>query len=169
MKRLYYRWLVTYKSFTYEPRLKEAIDILANEGKCEGYQFYQTLTYGKAVYDIYTDCLHIHISLSDKETIYSVRIKKLGDKWEVKDDDPSHPLNSTYEVFISYMVPVLDVTSAYGSMYKNGAWDESVYRSMENFFKYIDNLKESHKFNESYKKQWSISLKRGGNSTRTKK
>lgn len=109
----------------------------------------------KTVYDLFFFNFHIHISLSDNEQIYSIRLKKTEDSWTFyspkEEVDFSHPTNQTYEVFVWYNVPVLDFTKCVGYNYKNGSWDKYFYQTLKKFFKDIENVTDNNKFNEYYK------------------
>ena len=111
----------------------------------------------KMIVDIFHKDIHIHASLSETEKIYSVRIKKREDVWtfDIESDDsrfdPSHPVNETYEVYVWYLVPILDITKVDGYVYKHGSWDKQVYKEMEEFFESIDAETQNSRFNVNYK------------------
>ena len=113
---------------------------------------------GKTVYDIFFENIHVHVSVSEAERIYSIRVKRPEQTWVVPFCDTSdlppdfgRPTNEYYEVYVWYNVPVLDITKAEGYVYKHGSWDKYVYKKMLNFFD--DAKKETHasKFNDYYK------------------
>lgn len=112
------------------------------------------------VYDMFMGNLHLHISLRDNEKIYSIRIKRQGENWICpildcenggKILDSSHPRNKYYEVYVWYTVPVLDITSASGYVYRHGNWDKYIYKSMDKFFRKIKEFTDDSKFNKEYK------------------
>ena len=98
---------------------------------------------------------HIHISFCEHEKIFSIRLKKSDEIWRFKDDegnvDFSHPINQTYEIYIWYEVPVLDVTKSVGSIYKNGTWDKYFYVTIKKFLRGVNSITDNSQFNESYK------------------
>ena len=112
------------------------------------------------IYDFFYKNLHIHYYKTIKEMIYSIRIKKESDKWVfgTKDGveyDFSHPINSTFEVYVWYHVPVLDITSTMGSIYTHGNWDKYVRKIFKEFTDRNKAIKcgyaEIEQFNEEYK------------------
>ena len=112
------------------------------------------------VYDIFFENLHLHVSLRENEKIYSVRIKHQNDVWLCpvyegeggkRYVDASHPENNTYEVYVWYSVPVLDITHAVGYVYRHGTWDKYIYKSMNKFFDKIKEHTDDSKFNKDYK------------------
>lgn len=115
----------------------------------------------KTVYDIFYSNLHIHVSMCESEKIFSIRLKKEEDSWifttiqngEVKDIDFSHPTNETYEVYVWYEVPVLDITKSIGYNYRNGTWDKYLYQTVNRFIEEVKNITGKSKFNEYYKQQ----------------
>ena len=171
-----YKWLSEYRSRSYDLRIKEAIDVIEKynlwyQGDLDSaggsvlipdIAYFKVEDGKKTVYDLFYYNLHIHVSASDKEEIFSVRIKSPDGKWLcLRTDAPldgkmrfitSRPSNSYYEVYVWYHVPVLDLTTANGYIYKHGSWDKYVYQTMENFFEDIDEFKDVSKFNSYYKK-----------------
>lgn len=110
----------------------------------------------KEIYDLFFCNLHIHLSKSDTENIISVRLKKNEDEWVFKKDDEkiidfSHPINQTYEIYVWYEVPVLDITKSTGYLYKNGTWDSYFYKTMSLFLKSVEETTDNSQFNEAYK------------------
>jgi hypothetical protein len=109
----------------------------------------------KDVFDLFFENLHVHISISDNEKIFSIRLKKADDIWRFKDDegniDFSHPINQTYEVYVWYEVPVLDITKSVGCIYKNGTWDKYFYITVKKFLNNVKGITDNSQFNEAYK------------------
>ncbi len=177
MCKLIYRWLVDTKSHSYDENIIDAIETIEKFGKwdnpmdlsinsVENGQYELTANGdanfkrerdGKVVYDIFRENLHIHVSRTENEKIYSIRVKIPSDNWtfsyscDKMGPDISHPSNEYYEVYISYLLPVLDFTTASGDVYKHGAWDKYVYRKMASFFGEIRSETDVSKFNSYYK------------------
>ena len=109
----------------------------------------------KEIFDLFFENFHIHISFCEHEKIFSIRLKKSDEIWRFKDDegnvDFSHPINQTYEIYIWYEVPVLDVTKSVGSIYKNGTWDKYFYFTIKKFLRDINSITDNSQFNEAYK------------------
>lgn len=122
---------------------------------CDGELYVKKVKDNKTVYDLFYKNFHIHISLSDSEKIYSIRLKKNDDAWmffsKDNDIDYSHPTNETYEVYVWYEVPVLDITKSIGCLYKNGTWDKYFYKTTNEFIKAVNEITDKAKFNEYYK------------------
>lgn len=167
MGNLFYRWAIDSKTVEMDEKIDRAISIiekyeLYNEKpeaqlSTEEPTFFKRVTEDwEVVNDLFVDNLHIHVSLSETQKIYSVRIKKDEDAWTLqkKDNtyDASHPTNVTYEVYIKYDIPVLDITRASGTVYKHGTWDKYVSKTMSSFFTALKDYTISSKFNEGYKK-----------------
>ena len=115
-----------------------------------------TLSQSKTSYNIFTGNIHIRMEMSPKETVYSIHLKKQGEDWEFGIDDNgcrvhSTPLNHTYRIFVTYDVPVLNITRAIGDSYINGTWDKYVYNTINNLFETINNKSEIAQFNKNYK------------------
>lgn len=108
--------------------------------------------YGNRIYDWYFRDLHIHIANFINQTIYSIRVKHPDEKWNVDFNDPSHPINDTYEVYIWYDIPVLDVTRTEGYVYKSGFWNKNVFIQLSKFFRYVEGKSVNSIFNSLYKK-----------------
>ena len=176
MCKFIYRWLAETKSSTYDLKIKDAINTIEKYGEWDressdsvvpcggtveihGNAFFKREKDGKSVYDIFYDNLHIHVSVTETEKIYSIRIKKPDEYWTCVYDtnsmrsDFSHPINEYYEVYVWYLVPVLDITKSDGYVYKHGTWDKYVYRTMESFFADCRGEMDVSKFNNYYK-QW---------------
>ena len=109
----------------------------------------------KEIFDLFFENFHIHISFCEHEKIFSIRLKKSDEVWRFKDDegnvDFSHPINQTYEIYIWYEVPVLDVTKSVRSIYKNGTWDKYFYITIKKFLRGINSITDNSQFNEAYK------------------
>lgn len=111
----------------------------------------------KTVYDLFYDNLHIHASVSDKEKIYSIRIKKADEEWACPIEvdgtiNTSHPQNDTFEVYVWYSLPILDFTRVEDDEYRHGNWDKYVYLGMNAFVEEIENNTVTAKFNNEYKR-----------------
>jgi hypothetical protein len=95
------------------------------------------------------------MEMSPKETVYSIHIKKHGEDWEFNVDNGninySTPVNQTYRIFVTYDVPVLNITRAVGDSYINGTWDKYVYNTIKTLFEIINNKSEIAQFNKNYK------------------
>lgn len=175
MCKLIYQWLAEAKARNYSISIKSAIKTIEKYGSWDdptdinkvlpngsvseitGNANFKRVSEDKEVYDLFYDNLHIHVSVSESEKIYSIRIKNPHDPWtcpfnaEKMMPDFSHPVNEHYEVYVWYLVPVLDITSAEGDMYKHGTWDKYVYKKMSDFFEKIRGETDTSKFNGYYK------------------
>ena len=85
----------------------------------------------KVSYNIFFDNIQIRMEISPKGTVYSIHLKKVGEPWQFNRDkkgtfDFSHPLTSTYRVYVGYFVPVLNITTVAGEQYTPGNWNEYV-------------------------------------------
>lgn len=177
MFKLIYRYLVGSKSMRFDDNITDAIETIEKFGKWDnpmdlpinsvengqyelrdnGDANFKRERDGKIVYDIFRENLHIHVSRAENEKIYSIRVKNPSENWtfpyncDKMGPDLSHPSNEYYEVYISYLLPVLDFTTASGDVYKHGAWDKYVYRKMASFFGEIRQETDVSKFNSYYR------------------
>ena len=176
MCKFIYKWIAETASGTYDMKIESAISIIERYNLWDGPRgvklnfsgdistlesnvaYFKKEKNGKAVYDLFFNNLHIHASLSETEKIYSVRLKNPNDKWsfnyntDVMTPDFPHPTNEYYEVYVWYDVPVLDITRSHGYVYKHGAWDKYVYRTMCDFFDAVNREMDVSRFNEYYHK-----------------
>lgn len=173
MFKFVYHYLTESSSRSYDIEIRRAIETIEEYGLWKEYtaeekdtifeitseerQFFKTEKGDKIVYDLFYENLHIHVSDSEKEKICSIRIKNPNEAWICPQPgngvvDFSHPCNHNHEVYVWYIVPVLDVTEAIGSMYKHGTWDKYVYGTMNRFFNSIKDETDSSKFNGYYNK-----------------
>jgi hypothetical protein len=164
----YYGWLMSSKSRTLRYELDELVrtievyNLVSVENEKiilltgDEFKVFKTTTETKTSYNIFTGNIHIRMEMSPKETVYSIHIKKQGDDWEFGMDDNgnivySTPLNQTYRIFVTYDVPVLNITRAVGDTYINGTWDKYVYKTIKTLFEIINNKSEIAQFNKNYK------------------
>jgi hypothetical protein len=165
----YYGWLMTYKSHSlrYEldnlVRTIEVYNLISIDDESEPiilltddeFKVFKTITESKTSYNIFTGNIHIRMEMSPKETVYSIHIKKHGEDWVFNVDDVninySTPANQTYRIFVTYDVPVLNITRAIGDSYINGTWDKYVYNTIKTLFEIINNKSEIAQFNKNYK------------------
>ena len=167
----YYRWLMTNKSRTLRHELDELIRTIevynilsSDEDKNEPviiltndeFKAFKTTTDTKTMYNMFIGNMHIRMEMSPKESVYSIHIKKQGEDWEFNVDDNgdivhSTPKNQTYRIFVTYDVPVLNITRAVGDSYINGTWDKYVYYTIKKLFDTINNKSEIAQFNKNYK------------------
>ena len=160
-----YSWIINGKVADYKFRLEDAISTIDKYGlwdkdfnhvSIRGAKFFKKIRDGKVIVDIFYDNIHIHSSVCDNEEIYSIRLKSdLGDWVFMGSDDRvdySHPVNETYEVYVGYLIPILDVTKVDEYRYKHGAWDKYVHIKMEDFFEEIRSYTIDYKLNAIYKK-----------------
>lgn len=122
----------------------------------DGYVIFKDVVDDKTSYNIFYENLHIRMEYGKNSQVYSVHLKKSMDNWcfNLRDDksvDHSHPNTQTYRVYVSYDVPVLDITNVSGSSYVNGNWDKYVYKKLYSFIKMIDSLTDVTQFNKEYK------------------
>ena len=173
-----YKWMVENKARSYDLEIVKAINILEKYNLFDSVSaikditeaetkdnvkilkrnfFFSQVREGVVVYDIYFNNLHIHVSEGEKEKVYSIRIKRQEDFWAIpfKDDrmDVSHPKNPTYEVYVWYSVPILDLKSVDGYIYNTGSWDKQVYRDMDDFFQMAKSETDYSRFNANYKQK----------------
>lgn len=167
MGNLFSRWAIDTKTNELDEKIDRAISIIekyelynekpTNALSTEEPSFFRKVKEnGEVVNNLFIDNLHIHVSKSETEKIYSIRLKKDEDVWQFLENkdgiDTSHPTNTTYEVYIKYDIPVLDITRASGTVYKHGTWDSYFLSTMTSFFEALKNYTISSKFNEGYKK-----------------
>lgn len=167
-----YRWLMTSKchNLRYEldslVRTIEVYNLLAsNEEKAEPvilfnnkneFKIFKDISDTKTSYNIFIDNIHIRMEMSPKEMVYSIHIKKHGTDWTFNTNEDgtinhSTPQTQTYRVFVTYDVPVLNITRASGDSYVNGNWDKYLYDTINTLFNTINNNTEIAQFNKSYK------------------
>ena len=120
------------------------------------YFIFKDVVDDKTSYNIFYDNLHIRMEYGKNSQVYSVHIKKPSENWcfNLRDDksvDHSHPSTQTFRVYVSYDVPVLDITNVAGSSYIEGNWDKYVYKTLTSFINMIDNLTDATQFNKEYK------------------
>jgi hypothetical protein len=65
--------------------------------------------------------------------------------------DFSHTVNEAYEVYVWYLLPILDISKIDGHVYKSGTWDKYVYKRMSDFFASVKGETDTSKFNGYYK------------------
>lgn len=172
----YYGWVMSNKSSSLRYELDNLIKIIedynlvsnnlvssSSKNKSIGlflnddeFKVFKTLNEAKTAYNIFTGNIHIRMETSPKETVYSIHLKKQNEDWMFSVDDSgnvaySTPINQTYRIFVSYDVPVLNITRAIGESYINGTWDKYVYNTVKNLFKTINNESEIAQFNKNYK------------------
>lgn len=165
MFKFVYSWIINGKVADYKMRLEEAIrtidkynlwDKETSSPSLNGSWFFKKIRDGKVIVDIFYDNLHIHSTVGDSEEIYSIRLKgDLGDWVFMGSDDRidySHPTNETYEVYVGYLIPILDVSKVDEYRYKHGAWDKYIHIKMEDFFEKIHSYTIDYKLNTIYKK-----------------
>ena len=180
MFKFVYNWLVESRArTTYESDIAEAIEIINKYGLWDNAQGPYPIGEGVAVdgkiarltrtcyfcngredelvIDIFHNDLHIHASISENKKVYSVRIKRQDEDWEFDLNDrvcfnPSHPKTETYEVYVWYLLPILNLKMVDGYEYNHGNWDKKVYYEMTDFFRHIEAETDRSKFNANYKK-----------------
>ena len=137
--------------------LVDSPDILKCKGKVNKNRMIFKIQSGdKASYNIFYNNLQVRIENSPREKVYSVHIKKQEDTWQFEKDaegnyDFSHPVTSTFRVYIAYDVPVLNITRTRGEAYSHGTWDEYVYRAIGGLEDEIYNCTDEAQFNKCYK------------------
>lgn len=109
----------------------------------------------KVSYNIFFDNIQIRMEISPKGTVYSIHLKKVGEPWQFNRDkkgtfDFSHPLTSTYRVYVGYFVPVLNITTVAGEQYTPGNWNEYLYNTIEEAFNDIRDCTDESQFNKCY-------------------
>ena len=169
----FYKWLMTSKANGLYFELESMIEIINQYSLVNGpiaetsqflhtneehkYFIYKTASGDKVSYNIFYDNLHIRMEISSKEKVYSIHLKRQEDEWSFivpkgeKHCDYSHPTNQTLRIFVSYDVPVLNITRAAGDSYTHGAWDKYVFNTINDFIEIIDNCTDSAQFNKNYK------------------
>ena len=169
----FYKWLMDSKANGLHFKLEGMIDIIneynlvngpeTNESQIleftenEKYFIFKKVNSDKTSYNIFYDSLHIRMEVSPREKVYSIHLKKTEDNWtfDVPDGeekcDYSHPTNQTFRIYVSYDVPVLNITRAAGDSYTHGAWDKYAFKTINDFTKIIDNCTDSAQFNKNYK------------------
>lgn len=110
----------------------------------------------KAYYNIFCGDIHIRMEVSPKERVYSIHLKFSNDEWKFNITengkyDYSRPSTETFRVFVSYDVPVLNITRTMGDSYTHGEWDKYVYTNLNEIFDSITGCTASSRFNNAYK------------------
>lgn len=167
----FYRWLMLNKSHSLRYELENLIRTIevykllsSDEDKNEPiilvgddeFKIFKNTTDVKTSYNIFVGNIHIRMEMSPKESVYSIHLKKQADDWTFNVDDNgeivhSTPINQTYRVFVTYDVPVLNITRAVGDTYVNGTWDKYVYNTIKSLFDNVNNNSELVQFNKNYK------------------
>lgn len=168
LKKLLFKWFMNAKAQNLDyvfDRMVERIeayhlvdspDILKGKGKVnKNRMIFKFQSGDKTSYNIFYNNLQVRIENSPREKVYSVHIKKQEDTWQFEKDaegnyDFSHPVTSTFRVFIAYDVPVLNITRTRGEAYSHGTWDEYVYRATEELERDIYNCTDEAQFNKCY-------------------
>lgn len=170
---IFYRWLMNSKAYGLYLELENIIKVINEHNLVNGievdashflsfsneneYFIYKKDNGEKTSYNIFYDNLHIRLEVSPKEKVYSIHLKKVEDNWcfnitEGKTVcDYSHPTNQTFRIFVSYDIPVLNITRAVGDTYSQGTWDKYVYNKLNEFEEIIDGCTDSIQFNKIYK------------------
>jgi hypothetical protein len=120
------------------------------------YKIFKTIVDNKTSYNIFIGNLHIRMEISPNEKVYSIHLKKQEDKWNFTlgdhgEFDYSHPTTQTFRVFMTYDVPVLNITRAAGDSYINGNWNKYVYNTLLLLEEKIIDCTDTAQFNENYK------------------
>lgn len=137
-------------------QLIDSSDILKGKNKTNKDRLiFKSQSGDKTSYNIFYNNLQVRIEISPREKVYSVHIKKQEDTWQFEKDavgdyDFSHPVTSTFRVFIAYDVPVLNITRTKGDSYSHGNWDEYVFRTIEDLEKEIYFCTDEAQFNKCY-------------------
>ena len=167
----YYHYLMSSKSHSLRYELENLIRtvevynlISSDEDKVEPiilvgddeFKIFKNITDVKTSYNIFVGNIHIRMEMSPKESVYSIHLKKQTDDWTFNADENgeivhSTPINQTYRVFVTYDVPVLNITRAVGDSYVNGTWDKYVYNTIKNLFNNVNSNSELAQFNKNYK------------------
>ena len=170
LMNVYYGWLMSNKSRNLRYELDnlvktiEVYNLISSDDDSEPvillnadeFKVFKSTTESKTSYNIFTGNIHIRMEMSPKETVYSIHLKKQGEDWQFNADEDgnivhSTPANQTYRIFVSYDVPVLNITRSVGDSYINGNWDKYVYNTVNNLFETINNKSEIAQFNKNYK------------------
>ena len=164
---IFYKWLMNNKANGLYLELEDMINTIneynlfsgteSNAGQIlECTEIFKKVNGDKTSYNIFYDNLHIRMEVSPREKVYSIHLKKTEDDWafDVPDEedkcDYSHPTNQTFRIYVSYDVPVLNITRAAGDSYTHGAWDKYVFKTINELIEVIDNCTDSAQFNKNY-------------------
>ena len=170
---IFYKWLMNGKANSLYFELEDMIETINEYNLVNGsetnishyleftenekYFIFKKVNGDKTSYNIFYGSLHIRLEVSPREKVYSIHLKKMEDDWAfaVPDGedkcDYSHPTNQTFRIYVSYDVPVLNITRAAGDSYSHGAWDKYVYETINEIIENIDNCTDSAQFNKNYK------------------
>ena len=135
------------------PALMPSGSITEIHGTC----YFKQERENKTLYDMFYDNIHVHASVSENERIFSVRVKNPSEIWKCPFDgermvtDFSHTANEDYEVYVWYLLPILDISNIDGHIYKSGSWDKYIYKNMKKFFETVNKETDTSKFNGYYK------------------
>jgi hypothetical protein len=170
--KILYKWLMTNKchNLRYELenliRTVEVYNLLSENSENSDpiilfndkndFKIFKNITDTKTSYNIFIDNVHIRMEMSPKESVYSIHLKKQNTDWEFNVDENndivySTPINQTYRVFVTYDVPVLNITRASGDSYINGNWDKYLYETINTLMNSINNNTEMVQFNKNYR------------------
>jgi hypothetical protein len=170
---IFYKWFMNSKVQTLTEEIEEMIEaieecnLISDERKVidtDGalidksdikYVVFKDVVDDKTFYNVFYQNIHIRIEDSQKESVYSVHLKKQEDSWVFNLDKRgkgnfTHPKTETFRVFVSYDIPVLNITRAAGVSYSHGSWDRYVYQNLNDLFDSISECTEVSKFNKSY-------------------
>lgn len=168
MKNWFYKWKCDSIAMSLKFKINEMVEIIEKynllwetknlfDFETED-AYFKTVTDSKVVYDFFIENFHIHIYQSEKEHIYSIRLKMQDEEWKfgTKEDgsyDISHPKNETMEVFIWYKVLILGITEVEDYIFKHGSWDRYFAKTWDKIYEEITDYTIDSKFNAEYSKK----------------
>ena len=101
-------------------------------------------------YDIFYKNVHIHYSETQDHIITRVSIKRDDDSWVIGDTFSEG--NESMEVYLTYNIAVLGGLRCTNTILKNGAWNEYVFKTLEEIESIVLNYTRESKFNKEYDK-----------------
>jgi hypothetical protein len=113
-------------------------------------EVFKTINDDKTSYNIFFNNIQIRVEISKTEKVYSIHLKRSDENWEFNNYDFSHPTTNTLRIFVSYDIPVLNITRASGDIYVHGNWDKYVYKNLNFLNKIFENCTTYNQFNTHY-------------------
>ena len=100
--------------------------------------------------DIYYKNFHVFIVNNLKDKIVSINLKKNEENWIVNKDNPSVPINQTFEIYRWYDVTVYDTDKCMNEKYINGSWNEYFYKTLKGLDKFVKEMTDENQMLVEY-------------------
>lgn len=103
---------------------------------------------GPGIYDIFYRNLHLYYKYTEKENIFRISIKNDEDRWELGERFSEN--TKTMEVYLTYDIEVLGGRRCSNTIFKDGTWNEYVYKTLVQLEKMVNGYTIEAEFNEIY-------------------